>query len=192
MKKFIKSGRNFAVTAVMLFFTAVLLTACADKEQTESGKDTEQLEAEEKRVFGTFTSETLDGSEVTEDLFSQADLTMVNIWGTFCGPCIKEMPELGEISREYEGQGVQIVGMLCDVYESGDETALKIVEATQADYMHIVASADLQKGILKQVQAVPTTIFVDGKGIQVGEIYTGSRDKKGWTEIIENMLKEVS
>ena len=48
-----------------------------------------------KNVFGSFTAQTLDGTEVTQDIFKETDLTMVNIWGTFCGPCIREMPELG-------------------------------------------------------------------------------------------------
>ena len=187
MKKYIKTGKVFIFKAVGLFLMGLMLTSCADREneKEESGRQTS------KNVFGSFTSETLEGTEITQDIFAEADFTMVNIWGTFCGPCIREMPELGEISREYCEKGVQIVGMLCDVYESGDETALKIVEETQADYIHIVASSDLQNGILRQVQAVPTTIFVDSEGNQIGEIYTGSRDKKGWTEIIEETLGEV-
>ena len=101
------------------------------------------------------------------------------------------MPELGEISREYEGEEFQIVGMLCDVYEAGDDTALEIVESTQADYIHIVASPDLVNGILRQVQAVPTTIFVDSNGNQVGEAYTGSRDKDSWLQIIEEVKSKM-
>lgn len=205
MKKYIKLRSGRSLTALILILTAIMLTACAGNEQAEeessagqaeeqkaeSGEDTADEKQAEENIFGTFTSETLEGTEVTQDIFGEADLTMVNIWGTFCGPCIREMPELGEISREYGEKGVRIVGMLCDVYESGDETALKIVEATQADYTHIVASSDLGKGFLGQVQAVPTTVFVDSSGNQVGEIYTGSRDKESWIEIIEETLGEV-
>ena len=60
--------------------------------------------------------------------FLHISLKQLNIWGTFCGPCIAEMPELGELSREYEGSGVRIIGMLCDVYEPGDEEALEIID----------------------------------------------------------------
>lgn len=207
MKRFMrfKSVRLLCV----LFLTSVLmgsvmLTGCGNKEsaQPEAGQEERKAGSSEDKkeaggtsggnVFGAFTAETLDGTEVTEDIFKEADLTMVNIWGTFCGPCIREMPELGEISREYEGQGFQIVGMLCDVYEAGDETALEIVEKTQADYTHITASPDLANGILRQVQAVPTTIFVDSGGNQVGETYTGSMDKAAWLKIIEEVKGEMN
>lgn len=178
--------RMLCMPALFILFAAgITLTACGDKKSARDDQNAAQTSKSE--VFGMFTAETLDGAEVTQDIFKEADLTMVNIWGTFCGPCIREMPELGEISREYEGQGVQIVGMLCDVYEAGDETALKIVEETKADYIHIVASPDLQNGILRQVQAVPTTVFVDSDGNQVGKAYTGSQDKESWIKIIEEV-----
>ena len=97
MKKYIKTGKVFIFKAVGLFLMGLMLTSCADREneKEESGRQTS------KNVFGSFTSETLEGTEITQDIFAEADLTMVNIWGTFCGPCIREMPELGEISREY-------------------------------------------------------------------------------------------
>lgn len=202
-------GIRFKILCVLVLFSVfmagVMLTACGNKESAENTEQISEEESEKKRedsdadkkeaggsapaenVFGTFTAKTLDGTEITQDIFKEADLTMVNIWGTFCGPCIREMPDLGEISREYEGRGFQIVGILCDVYEAGDETALEIVEVTQADYTHIVASPDLANGILRQVQAVPMTIFVDSDGNQAGETYTGSRDKESWMKIIEEV-----
>lgn len=44
----------------------------------------------------SFETDDLDGNAVkSEELFSQNKITMINIWGTYCGPCIEEMPELG-------------------------------------------------------------------------------------------------
>ena len=154
-----------------------VLTACGSNEES-SGRS----------IFGNFKVETLDGNEVTDKIFEEAELTMVNIWGTFCGPCINEMPALGEISREYEGKGFQIVGLISDVTEAGDETALQIVEETQADYVHMVASEDHQKGILKYINTYPTTIFVDKDGNVVGEIQVGAQSKDQWETLIDEYL----
>ncbi len=193
--------RKFVLGILTIAMTGMfLLTGCSGKDSTSAGGNnkaenktenkTENVQSDVK-VFGTFTTQTLSGEDVTESIFAKADLTMVNIWGTFCGPCIHEMPDLGELGREYADQGVQIVGLISDVPEAGDETALEIVEATQADYMHIVASQDLQKGILREVQVVPTTIFVDSEGRQVGDAYYGANSKDGWQEIIGELLAEV-
>lgn len=143
-------------------------------------------------IFGNFETVTLEGETVTQDIFAEADLNMVNIWGTFCGPCIREMPELGELSDEYADEGVQIIGMLTDVTDPEDETAHLIVDETGADYTHLVLSQDLVDNYLSQVQAVPTTVFVDGEGNQIGEVYTGARSKEDWSAIVDELLGAIS
>lgn len=135
---------------VLILSLALVLTACGSKPAEGSTENKAEETTEEdgggqasKTVFGTFESKTLDGEDVSQDIFSKADLTMVNIWGTFCGPCIKEMPELGELSRQYADKGVQIVGLISDVSDPGDETAEDIISTAKADYTHMVASNDL-------------------------------------------------
>ena len=185
---------------LFLMMMILMLTACGGKEteenevletEVETEAETETEEQEKIPLFGVFDTQTLEGEAVTEEIFAQADLTMVNIWGTFCGPCIAEMPDLGEISREYKDKGVQIVGILCDVMEPGDETALEIVGETKADYTHLIASEDLTVNVLQYVSSVPTTAFVDKEGNMVGEIYAGSRSKTEWELIINQYLSEV-
>lgn len=174
------------------------------KADVESGsQDGQQAEAqdegagdavEKNDVFGGFQTKTLDGEDVDQELFGKSDLTMVNIWGTFCGPCIREMPDLGELSREYADKGFQMVGIISDVSKPGDETALEIVESTEADYTHLVIpkDANMQYRILKNAQVVPTTIFLDKDGNQIGDTYPGAKSKKQWTAIIDEMLGKVS
>lgn len=174
------------------------LTACGNKEEMvmeeeaveESVEETTE-ESESIMLFGHFNAKTMDGEDVTEEIFANADLTMVNIWGTYCGPCIAEMPSLGEISREYKDKGVQMLGILCDVMEPGDDTAMEIIEETKADYIHLVASDDLTINVLQYVSSVPTTVFVDKEGYVVGEVYAGARDKTAWELIINQNLAKV-
>ena len=175
-----------------------LLTACGSKEETSEEIEltpntiaTEETDDGDQKIFGEFTSQTIDGENVTEDVFSQADLTMVNIWGTFCGPCIQEMPGLGNLAREYEDKGVQIVGIISDVTEPENETALEIIEATNVEYMNLITSEDLYVNALQYISAVPMTAFVDKEGNMVGEIYAGSREEEDWGNIINMLLEEV-
>lgn len=178
-----------------------------EEEQQDTGTDNSQAEtaqadaqadntaeaSEKNEIFGEFKTKTLDGEEVDQDIFAKADLTMVNIWGTFCGPCIREMPELGELSREYADKGFQMVGIISDVSQPEDDTALEIVKKTEADYTHLVIpkDANMQYRILKNAQVVPTTIFLDKDGNQVGDTYPGAKSKKQWTAVIDEMLEKV-
>ena len=143
-------------------------------------------------LFGVFETVTLDGEKVDQNIFAEADLNMVNIWGTFCGPCINEMPDLGELAEEYAEKGVRLIGIIADVREPGNEAAEKIVEATGADYTHLVMSQSLKVNYLGQVQGVPTTIFLDREGKQVGEVCVGAKSKKNWSKLIDEMLEETA
>lgn len=137
-----------------------------------------------------FTTTDLDGNRVTEKIFADNKITMINIWGTFCGPCINEMPDLGKLSAKYKSKGLEIVGVVCDVYDASQSaTAKSIVKKTGANYRHLVTSLDVENTLLKDVQAVPTTIFVDSNGRQIGKTYVGSKSLSQWQSIIDSLLK---
>lgn len=191
--------KRSVLLVLMLLLSICVFGACGEKETDaveKSGSEaTDSAQAEESSgsytLFGEFYTQSLYGEDITEEIFAQADLTMVNIWGTFCGPCIQEMPDLGELNREYAEQGFQIVGLISDVNEANDKTAIQIVEETQADYTHMVSSLDMQNNILRYVNAVPTTVFIDKEGNLVGNVYSGAREKEEWALIIEELLSEV-
>lgn len=191
---------------IPVVLSAVLLSACGAQGQgstldtensTQSATSSTQSTQEQGGILSSFSAEDLEGNEIDQSILEGHKLTMVNVWATFCSPCIKEMPELGELSAEYQEKGVQIVGLVSDVLdregnldEGQMDTAKEIVETTQADYLHIVPRESLF-GLLAQITSVPTTFFVDETGKQVGYTYLGSKDKEAWTEIIEETLQEV-
>ncbi len=153
---------------------------------------------EKTGVLSSFTATDLYGVRIDESALADHELTMVNVWATFCGPCLREMPDLGELADEYGSKGVRIVGMISDVLDSSGSidpaqvaTAKDIVDRTKANYLHILPSEDLF-GLLSQIQSVPTTFFVDKDGNQVGQAYIGSRSKAEWKTIIDRTLAEVS
>lgn len=160
-------------------------------ESTGSGGADEGAESQaaQDTLFGSFQSVTLDGEAIDETVFGEAKLTMVNIWGTFCGPCIVEMPFLAEISQEYGGADFQMVGIISDAQEAGYPDAVEIVEATGADYTHIMLSDDLKYGYVGSLYAVPTTVFVDSEGRKVGDTYMGAKSKEQWEEIIKSLME---
>lgn len=193
--------RKTAVSTIFLLLLAMLflLSGCSsaktDRKPAEITSEEEEntgAKAADKTLFGQFSSYTQDGEEVTQDIFSQADLTMVNIWGTFCGPCIQEMPELGELADEYAEKNVAVVGIISDVTEYGNETAQEIIDQTGADYMHIVLSQELYDNYLWQIQVVPTTVFVDSNGMRVGDVVMGAKDKDSWSAEIDARLEALS
>jgi len=161
--------------------------------------ETETGAWEEKAgTLASFRATTLDGKPVDESIFADNQLTMINIWATFCGPCLREMPELGELSESYQNRGVQIVGIVADAgvpgadsFMSQVELARQLVQQTGANYLHLLPSDDLIKAKLATVSSVPETIFVDSKGNLVGESYIGSRSGADWSQIIDTLLAQM-
>ncbi len=178
----------------MLILAALLttgLTACGGESSQETGSGT--------GVLAGFTAQDLEGNDVDDSIFDDYDVTMINVWGTFCGPCIQEMPDLGQLAEDYADKGLQIVGIVSDAtdYEGGypEETvelAKEIVEETGAGYLHLLPSQDLLNRVLSSIQVVPTTFFVDSEGNQLGGIVTGSKSYDDWTAILDQKLEEVN
>ena len=62
-----------------------------------------------------FETTDLDGNPVrSEELFAGHPVTMINLWATWCGPCINELPELEKINQEPAEQNCQIIGIVTD------------------------------------------------------------------------------
>jgi len=173
-------------------------SASAQVEEPVSSENTSGDANPDEPTLKNFKTTDLDGNEITQEIFSNADLTMINIWATYCNPCLGEMPDLGVLAEEYADQGVQIIGILMDVYDqnwnvvqSQVDLAKEIIQETGADYLHLMPSTDLIYAKLRYVQAVPETIFVDKEGNLVGEPHLGARTKNKWSEEIQKRLEMV-
>ena len=139
----------------------------------------------------------IDGKEFSGKNFSDYDLTMVNVFATWCSPCVQEIPDLAEIQKEMKDKGVNIVGVVTDtVDQTGEnqealEKAKLIRERSKAEYPFLIPDKSNFNGRLSGIQAFPETFFVDKKGQIVGETYSGSHNKKAWLEIIDKELAKV-
>ena len=120
-------------------------------------------------VGQTFHFETVDvdGNKVTsEELFGKNEVTMVNYWGTWCGPCRGELAELGEINERLADKGCGIIGIVEDAVADDQETlkaAKDLLTENKVGYVNLVPNKDMAE-ILDQVTAYPTSFFVDKTG----------------------------
>ena len=139
----------------------------------------------------------IDGKEFSSKDFANYDLTMVNVFATWCTACIQEIPDLVEVQKEMQAKGVNIVGIVTDtVDDTGEnreaiEKAKLIQEKTKANYSFLMPDKTNFNGRLNGIQALPETFFVDKNGQIVGETYSGSHNKKDWTAIIEKELSAL-
>lgn len=67
----------------------------------------EIIQDETELIFGEFRTNDTEYREVTQDIFSESDVTMVYIWATFSEQCITELGQLAEISAQYQEKNVE-------------------------------------------------------------------------------------
>ena len=135
-----------------------------------------------------FSTTDMDGNKVTNDIFADYDLTVVNFWATYCNPCIDELPELAEWKKELP-DNVNLIGLLVDVDEKGSDQyklAEKIIKETGADYQHLLATEEFDD-MISDLVGVPTTFFVDSTGKIIGEPFAGA-DVDAYKQTVEDYL----
>lgn len=179
--------RKLKRAAAILCLSASLLTAgCgSSEEQTASSGQ-----------FSSFVATAMDGTSIDQEILKNSKVTMLNVWATFCGPCLNEMPDLGEIASEYDSSDFQIVGIVLDAIDSSGEIvqsqvekAQGLIEQTGADYLHLLPSQTLMETRLNTVVSVPTTFFVDADG-NILRTVTDSKEKDDWKSIIDEILAD--
>ncbi len=163
----------------------------ADQEVLDAGGS----EASDGGSLGEFAMEDVNGETYTQEMFADHDLTMINVFTTWCSPCIREIPDLEKLSKEMEDQGVQVVGIVLDVAGNADEETIEkaklLAEKTGAAYPFLIPDAGYLNGRLAGISAVPETFFADKEGNIVGETYSGSRSFEDWKGIVEKELEGV-
>ena len=185
-----------------------IISGCGNSgQQAQSGAETAQPDASQEPsqtaeavspedILMNYTVKDLELNDVAlADYVKGNKLTMINFWGTFCGPCISEMPELGEVERNYKDKGFEIVGLTTDVAdlqgnydESVIDDARSIIEDTGITYPVLVAPAQLMVDI--GLQYVPTSYFLDSEGNVLGSAEIGSKSGEEWEEVINGYLSQ--
>lgn len=146
--------------------------------------------------FDAFTTKTIDGEDVNEDIFKGNKLTMVNVWGTFCDPCIYEMPFIEQLSKDYADKGLKVIGIVEDTYDflkkENNPDKLKkaenIVAQTGATYPILLPSDSLNKVRLNTINTFPSTFFLNEEGELITAAFLGSRSYEQWAAIVDSIL----
>ncbi len=139
------------------------------------------------QVIPAFQAVDLNGQVVTEQVFRQHTLTMVNLWGTFCQPCIREMPDLQKLQDKHQGSGVKILGVVVD---KDAAAAKRITASAGAVFQSVIPDDSLEKNLCRAFDYVPATVFVDSNGRVLEELVSGSSNLEGYSRVIDRLLKK--
>ena len=164
-------------------------TTTESKQADAKAEDSKQAESDkEDKKFPEFTAKTVSGEDISSDLFKDSKLTVVNVWGSWCGPCVQEIPELQKLYESMKDKDVNVIGLAQDA--GTDLDAVKeIIDKNKVTYQNIVPEGATEDFVMS-LMAFPTTFFVDSDRNIVGVIQ-GNRNLEAFTAAVEGVLEKL-
>lgn len=139
-------------------------------------------------------AQTLAGEAFSGGVLAENRLTLLNVWASWCAPCAEELPALQAIAEACAADGVGVIGVLQDgVTELGVpdaraiEAGASLLEAAGATFPVLLPEEALLTNLLRDVQALPTTYLLDGRG-EIVQAVIGARSEAEWREVVDAWL----
>jgi len=113
--------------------------------------------------------DTIDDKGIKELLKNTSDkLRLINVWATWCGPCVEEFPEFVTMNHMYRDRGFEFVSISADDPSRKDK-ALKFLQREEASGPNYIFTTDDKYKLIEAVDskwegALPYTILVEPGG----------------------------
>lgn len=114
-----------------------------------------------------FVLPTIDGKQLSLASL-RGKYVVIDFWGSWCGWCIKGMPEMKKYYEKYKDKGLEILGIDCNDTEEKWKAA---VERNALPWLHVRNTSDTDVAALYGVRGFPTKLVIDkdGKIVKVVE-----------------------
>lgn len=124
-------------------------------------------------IVGDWVSQTQPGFT---DLTGR--VCIVEFWATWCGPCVKNIPHMNELTRKYAPQGVYVLGL------SADKNASMVRDFVKSRDIEYMIAIDKGTSNAFAVTGYPTLFVTDAKGLIVWKGYP-------WTPGLEAAVEKA-
>lgn len=146
-------GREAAAPAPTATTTQASSTAPPAATATTPGSDVGQ-------ILPAYQAKRLDGSAF--DLTTERNkVVLLNVWATWCGPCVYEIPELQALHDKYGPRGFEVIGASVD--EGAPEAVQAFVSEHKMGYPVVLDPEGKVAGLL-DASVLPTTVLIDRGG----------------------------
>lgn len=169
---------------------AVDQTAGSQFRFTDATPKGQVIPAADRRAAGAVSGELLGGKGTYRLTSDKGKVVVVNLWGSWCGPCQVETPQFEQVYLDTKARGVQFVGFA--VKEKSPSDTQTFVQNNRITFP-IVYDADtkvaLQLGDLPVQVGLPQTVVIDKQG-RVAAAYVGLTKPSQLTPAIDALVAE--
>jgi thiol-disulfide isomerase/thioredoxin len=138
----------------------------------------------------------LDGDTVSiREIAKKNKLTLIDYWGTWCGPCVGEFPFLREVYAKFKDKGFSILGITQNEQEQGWR---KAIDNHGINWQHGADEVDDAMHRVFRLNSIPAYTLIDQEGKVIAFIANGSKAsepfgppiwQKGLITTLEGLLK---
>jgi len=186
--------RTAAVQLVALGLAVTLLAACTPEVEgagdkgyvTGSGTIT-TVPPDQREQPGKVAGETLEGERVALSDFA-GDVVVINVWGSWCGPCRSEAPLLADAARDLADDGVRFVGI--NTRDHGTARPLAFQRSFDVPYSSIYdpdGSTLLAFVGTLPLNSIPSTVIVDREGRVAGRVLGEIRSETTFRDLVQEV-----
>ncbi|HYE74881.1 MAG TPA: redoxin domain-containing protein [Blastocatellia bacterium] len=153
----------------------VALSGCEPKSVTEQAKSQPaqgQKATPTPRSVSDFDIEMInpaDGQSSTVKLSNlvKGKVVVIDFWATWCGPCKKEIPNLIALQREYQDQGVEVIGLHTRSPEVPKEEVIAMYKDMNFNYKIGYTSNEMFLAFTNNDSVIPQTFIFGKDGVLV-------------------------
>lgn len=104
------------------------------------------------------------GTTDLDDLLNNGYI-YIDVWATWCGPCIKEIPDLKKIEKMYQNSNIKFVGISIDK-KSDKEKWKKFIEDKDLEGVQLLADAEWDSEFIQKylISGIPRFILLNPEG----------------------------
>jgi cytochrome c biogenesis protein CcmG, thiol:disulfide interchange protein DsbE len=133
-----------------------------------------------------FALPALDGQAVTLSA-QRGSVVLVNLWASWCQPCLSEMPAINRLYQAYRDAGFVVLAVNATYQD--DEADARSLARSQGLTFPIVFDRDGSAGRAYRLRSLPTSYFVGRDGV-IREIVVGSMNEATLDARVKRLLAE--
>ena len=189
---------------IILWMTILIAIGCGQKEKMKEATrpseivnkmmSTDKSKRPDYAIKAPdFTLRTVQG-ELFKLSENRGKVIMLNFWGTWCGPCRREIPDFNKLHAKYQKDGLEIVGIT--LTSGSSKNILQFMNAWDMEYTVLTdidnnetqrVTSIYGRAIGKPITGIPTTLIIDQEGYIV-KGYIGPRSEEVFYKDLQPLL----
>ena len=189
---------------IILWMTILIAVGCGQKEKMKEATrpseivnkmmSTDKSKRPDYAIKAPdFTLRTVQG-ELFKLSENRGKVIMLNFWGTWCGPCRREIPDFNKLHAKYQKDGLEIVGVtltsgssknILDFMNDWDMEYTVLTDINNNETQKV--TSDYGRAIGRPITGIPTTLIIDQEGYIV-KGYIGPRSEEVFYKDLQPLL----